>query len=246
MRRQRNHHTKNKTTWHRKCSKSRGRHKRDKSGYGKLKPIALTKYDGSPDSRAYHRFLTEGAAYVKAGHIETEKQVFVLLHYLTGKAHEFYIREVAGGPYSWEVQEFFLELFSSCFPVYFCTTQRHKLGECLQWGHTICEYVAELYELWNLLSDVSEREKVTKLWIQYWIQSELWKDKLNPEKLSLCEVIAAVEVIEIAHSMDGNNKCTNEKGRPAGGSSSSGPSRQTDGRRDDASSQTGKGFHSAG
>ena len=63
MRKWQNCHTKNKTTWRRKRSKSRGRHKRDKSGYGKLKPIAPTKYDGSPDSQAYYCFLTEGAAY---------------------------------------------------------------------------------------------------------------------------------------------------------------------------------------
>jgi hypothetical protein len=79
----------------------------------------------------------EGAAYVKAGRVELEKQVFVLLHYLTGKAHEFYIREVAGDPYSWGLQEFFLELFNSCFPIDFCTKQHHKLGECLQWGRTV-------------------------------------------------------------------------------------------------------------
>jgi hypothetical protein len=192
---------------HRKRSKSRGRDKKNKSGYGKLKPIAPTKYDGSPDSRAYHRFLMEGAAYVEAGRVESERQVFVLSHYLTGKAHEFYIREVAGDPYSWGLQEFFLELFNSCFPVDFRTKQRRKLGECLQRGRTVREYVSELYELWNLIGDVGEREIVTKLWngFQYWIQSELWKDKLNPEKSSLREVIAAAEVIEIAHSVGGNN-----------------------------------------
>jgi hypothetical protein len=144
---------------HRKRSKSRGRDKKNKSGYGKLKPIAPTKYDSSPDSRAYHRFLTEGATYVEVGRVESEKQVFVLSHYLTGKAHGFYIREVAGDPYSWGLQEFFLELFNSCFPIDFRIKQHCKLGECLQRGHTVREYVSELYELWNLIGDIGERKK---------------------------------------------------------------------------------------
>ena len=42
-----------------------------------------------------------------------------------------------------------------------------------------------------------------KLWFgfQPYIQSDLWKDKLNPEKSLLKAVIAAAEVIEIAHSV---------------------------------------------
>ena len=79
------------------------------------------KYDGSPDSRAYHRFLTEGAAYVKSDQVDSHKQVFVLLHYLIGKAHEFYIREVARDPEKWGIHEFFLKLFNNCFPVDFQT-----------------------------------------------------------------------------------------------------------------------------
>ena len=40
----------------------------------------------------------EGAAYVELDQVDPHKQVFVLSHYLTGKAHQFYIREVAGDP----------------------------------------------------------------------------------------------------------------------------------------------------
>ena len=69
--------------------------------------------------RAYHRFLTEGAAYVKLGQVKPHKQVFVLSHYLMGKAHEFYICEVAGDPEKWGIHDFFLELFNNCFPVDF-------------------------------------------------------------------------------------------------------------------------------
>ena len=44
---------------------------------------------------------------------------------------------------------------------------------------------------------------MTKLWygLNSYLQSELWKDKLNPEKLTLKEVIAVAEIIEITHSI---------------------------------------------
>ncbi|KIM51985.1 hypothetical protein SCLCIDRAFT_142141, partial [Scleroderma citrinum Foug A] len=52
--------------------------------------------------------------------------------YLTGKAHEFYVREVSGNPYSWRLPEFFRELFNYCFPVDFRIKQRRKLLRCYQ------------------------------------------------------------------------------------------------------------------
>jgi hypothetical protein len=122
------------------------------------------------------------------------------------------------------------------------------LGECLQRGCTVREYVSELYELWNLIGDVGEREKVTKLrnGFQYWIQSELWKDKLNPEKSSLREVIAAAEVIEIAHSVGGNNnKRTGEKGRQSSSGGATTGFSMSDGCHSKDDSRSNKGTNAA-
>ena len=49
---------------------------------------------------------------MELGQVEPHKQVFVLSHYLTGKAHEFYIHEVAGDSEKWGIHDFFLELFN--------------------------------------------------------------------------------------------------------------------------------------
>ncbi|KIN98996.1 hypothetical protein M404DRAFT_30799 [Pisolithus tinctorius Marx 270] len=109
----------------------RGRSRRRKSGKGKkrkskkrsksrrrttLKPIPPNKYDGSDDVHAFQRFVTEGAAYVTDGRVEPKKCAFILSHYLTGKAHEFYVREVSGDPYKWRLLDFFTQLFNYCFP----------------------------------------------------------------------------------------------------------------------------------
>jgi hypothetical protein len=56
-----------------------------------LKPIPPVNYDGSPDSRAFHQFLTEGTAYVKDGRVERKRRMYILAHHLKGRAHEFYI-----------------------------------------------------------------------------------------------------------------------------------------------------------
>ncbi|OAX30863.1 hypothetical protein K503DRAFT_788194, partial [Rhizopogon vinicolor AM-OR11-026] len=76
-------------------------------------------YDGSPDSRSFHQFLTEGTAYVKDGWVEPRRRVFILAHYLKGRAREFYTREVSGDPYHWRLKGFFTELFNYCFPINF-------------------------------------------------------------------------------------------------------------------------------
>ena len=68
-----------------------------------LKPIAPTKYDGLPDSKASHRFMTEGTAYVKDGGVPSKKRAFIPVHYLTGKAREFYVNAMAVNPYKWKL-----------------------------------------------------------------------------------------------------------------------------------------------
>ncbi|KAJ8580213.1 hypothetical protein M405DRAFT_684737, partial [Rhizopogon salebrosus TDB-379] len=155
-----------------------------------LKPIAPMVYDGSVDSRAFHRFITEGTAYVKDGHVERKKQVFVLSHYLTGRAHEYYIREVAGDPYRWRLPEFFTEMFNYCFPINFRTKQREKLKRCYQNDKTVRAFVYELNELWNMIGDIDERQRVDRFWfgLNAEIQRDLWKKELNPEISTFAEV----------------------------------------------------------
>jgi len=89
-----------------------------------LKPIPPTEYDRAVDPQKFHRFITEGTAYVRDGHVPAKKCVFILSHYLMGRAHEFYTCEVAGDPYQWRLPKFFKELFNYCFPIDFRTKQR--------------------------------------------------------------------------------------------------------------------------
>ena len=168
-----------------------------------LKPIPPTKYDGLVDSKAFHRFITEGTAYVEDGRVPSKKRAFILSHYLTGGAHEFYVCEVSGRPYEWHLPDFFRELFNYCFPVDFRIKQQEKLHRCYQNSLRVQDYVYGLNELWTMIGDMDERTCVHKLWfgLQQEIQQDLWHEKLNPEISSLEDVIAAAEVIEITQSV---------------------------------------------
>ncbi|KAG1784934.1 uncharacterized protein HD556DRAFT_1461102 [Suillus plorans] len=202
----------------RKGSKRSKKRSKRKKGKTTLKLIAPATYDGAVDSRAFHRFITEGTAYVKDGKVKAKKRAFVLSHYLKGKAHEFYIREVSGDPYRWRLREFFMEMFNYCFPINFRTKQREKLKRCFQNDKTVRDYIYELNELWNMIGDVDDRDRVSRLWtgLTAEIQRELWKKELNPEVSTFKEVQAAAEIIEIAHSVPtGREKRATNKDKPA-------------------------------
>ena len=88
--------------------------------------------------------------------MERRKRVFILVHYLKGRAREFYTREVSGDPYCWRLKDFFTELFNYCFPINFRMKQQEKLNCCYQNDKSVCEYIYELSELWNMIGDVGE------------------------------------------------------------------------------------------
>jgi hypothetical protein len=147
--------------------------------------------------------------------------MFILAHYLKGHACEFYTREVSGDPYCWQLRRFFMELFNHCFPIDFRMKQREKLNCCYKNEKSVREYIYELSELWNMIGDVAERQRVTCLWtgLNLSIQTELWKKELNPESSSFREVQSAAEVIEIVHSIPTQgHDCRNKEGKDGGNS----------------------------
>ena len=101
-------------------------------------------YNGAVDSCTFHWFVTEGTALIESGGVKSKEQVFILSHYLSGKACEFYVREVAGNPYKWRPQDFFLELFNSCFLIDFRMKQCEKLKQTYQNEWSIHDYVLYL------------------------------------------------------------------------------------------------------
>jgi hypothetical protein len=82
-----------------------------------IKPIAPREYDGSVDARAYHRFVEESTAYLIDGRVSADRHI--LSHYLTGRAYDFYTQKVSLDKESWDLADFYSELFNYCFPINF-------------------------------------------------------------------------------------------------------------------------------
>lgn len=168
-----------------------------------IKPIAPRDYDGSPDARAYHRFVTEGTAYVQDGNVKPKRMTFMLSYYLKGKAYDFYTQKVSMNYTEWSLQRFFEAMFNYCFPINYRMNQRDKLKRSYQNERTVSEYVHELDELYNMIGLVDERDKVIKLWygLVPVIQRGLWRDGLNPEVSDWDLVRDHAEIIEISESV---------------------------------------------
>ena len=196
QRRRENRHGRNRP---RRRISSRSSH----SSRTNIKPIPPLEYDGRADARAYHRFVRESEAYLRDGKVHGRRRVFLLSYYLTGRAYDFYTQKVAINEEQWDLQDFYSELFNYCFPVDYRMQMRKTLARCHQNERSIAEFTHELSELFNMIGDVPERDKVLKFWngARPVIQKGLWRDNLNPEISSWDQVVAQAEIIEISENV---------------------------------------------
>jgi hypothetical protein len=193
---------KSKRSKHRSRRKSRQSSRKSKSS---IKPMPPKDYDGAADSRAYHRFVMEGEAYLRDGKVSRERQIRILAHHLDGKAYDFYMQKVApDDPSDWNLHKFFTELFNYCFPVDYRQRMRLKLEDYYQKNNqTVSEYVFELQEMFSMVGAMSPEMKVIKLWysMKARIQRAMWRDGLHPDSSTWDEVVAKAEMIEIADNV---------------------------------------------
>ncbi|KAG6882734.1 hypothetical protein C0995_013911 [Termitomyces sp. Mi166 len=189
-----------RTTTKRKRSKKRS--KRIKKLL--IKPTPPAKYGGAPALQAFLQFMTHCALYVKYGLVQKERQVLVVLEFLTARAWTFYLREVSRAPEDWTLEQFFKELFNDCFPINYRNKQRHKLQNLRQGKTTVRDYVGELQELFTIVGSTNSKEKVVKLFNGFClsIQRELYRMGLNPETSKWKKVVSKAEFVEMAESVD--------------------------------------------
>ncbi|KAF9499141.1 hypothetical protein BDN71DRAFT_1384384, partial [Pleurotus eryngii] len=74
----------------------------------------------------------------------------------------------------WTLDKFFTSLFDYCFPTNYISKQRKKLKNLYQNGKTVKEYVSELIELFTIIGEISERDKVNTLW--FGLRSSIQQD----------------------------------------------------------------------
>jgi hypothetical protein len=129
--------------------------------------------------------------------------VFLLSYYLDGKAYDFYTQKVSMNEEEWTLPQFYTELFNYCFPVDYRMQIRRSLARCHQNEKSVTEYTHELLELFNMIGDMSEQDKVIKFWngSRAIIQKGLWRDNLNPEISTWGQVVTQAEIIEISENV---------------------------------------------
>jgi hypothetical protein len=183
---------------------------------------------GVADSRAYHRFVLEGEAYLRDGKVQKERQIRVLAHHLDGKAYAFYMQKVASDdPRNWSLHRFFTELFNFCFPTDYRQQMRLKLEDIHQKPHQpVTKFIYELQELFSMVGAMPPEMKVVKLWytLKTRIQKALWRDGLHPDTSTWDEVVAKAEIIEIADNViDPRERRAAQSGSSSGNNKNSQP-----------------------
>ena len=92
---------------------------------------------------------------------------------------------------------------------------RKSLDRCHQNNKSITEYTHELHELFNMIGDIQERDRVLKFWngVRPVIQKGLWHDSLNPETSSWDKVVTQAEIIEISENVAERWDCQSNTSR---------------------------------
>ena len=114
-----------------------------------IKPNAPKEYNGSADAQTYHRFVRESDVYLQDGKVKGRRRIFLLSHYFTDKAYDFYMQKLANNEAQQSLSQFYNELFNYCFPVDYRMQVRKSLARCHQNDKSVAEYTHELIELFN-------------------------------------------------------------------------------------------------
>jgi len=120
-------------------AKTKKRRKRSKKSKLRslLKPIPPEKYNGAANLQSFYKFMNDGMLYLKQGHVPSDERVDILSHYLSGRAYNFYTREVSMRTKKWNLVTFFKGLFNHCFPIDFRNKQRRRLDNFVQGNKSI-------------------------------------------------------------------------------------------------------------
>ena len=181
--------------------------KRSRSRLG-VKSFKPKVYDGSPDARAYNRFVKESEMYLIDNKIKSKRRAFILSYFLEGRAYDFYIQKVSRNESKWTLEKFYAELYNFCFPINFTIQLHKKLQKLYQNDKSVSEYSHELEELFVMIGTISKRERVIKFWngARPSIQQGLWLHRLNPDTATWREVVDQAEIIETAERAVGEFK----------------------------------------
>ncbi|KZV59567.1 hypothetical protein PENSPDRAFT_546599, partial [Peniophora sp. CONT] len=128
------------------------------------KPTAPKQYEGKPIYRLLETFVFDSRTFFSRAGIPRRMQMLIIRDFLSGRALDFYMREVSRHPETWMFKRFIQELFNYCFPENFRTVQRERFQSYAQRQHEIHEYRRELERLADSVGQISARDIVICFW----------------------------------------------------------------------------------
>lgn len=180
------------------------------SGSILVPPITPNPYDGCANRRLFERFVFEGTTYVHSARYPLTAQVQALSYFISGRAYDFFQREVSRACASWSLPDFFAELYNYCFPAEFRGEQLQIARRVLQGNVSVATYARGLEALYTLSGPGPGRGKglrarVRKLWsgLRPELQDALWRERFDPDTATWEEVVAHAGAAERAERRPG-------------------------------------------
>jgi hypothetical protein len=170
------------------------------SGHERVSPIKPNVYDGKADLHTFMLYVHQTMDYIRAGRVSKRRHVIVAGRFLSGRAGEYYISQVAASAEKWTVQDFFSGLFNEIFQQNYLSVIRHEIQLLTQGDRRIRYYATELNAKYALLPKESKRAKVLKLWDGLHLETrcELIKKGFNAEITGWDTIVNEAEKIESA------------------------------------------------
>jgi hypothetical protein len=181
------------------------------SGHERVSPIKLNVYDGKADLHAFTLYVHQTMDYIHAGQILKRQHVIVAGRFLSSRASEYYISQVAASAEKWTVHNFFSGLFNEIFQQNYLSVIRHEIQLLTQGDQRIRYYATKLNAKYTLLPKESKRAKILKLWdgLHLATRCELIKKGFNPEITDWDTIVNEAKKIESAADEVAHELCRN-------------------------------------
>ncbi|TFY52877.1 hypothetical protein EVG20_g10362 [Dentipellis fragilis] len=157
-------------------------------------------YNGEPNYTLYQKWILEAKDWLKLSFIRHKNRVACLKKYLSGRAHSFYMRDVARCPSNWTLARFLEALFDHCFLTNFREIQREKYFAFSQRGHPIRNYRRDLEELADSVGHIAKCDFTIRFWhgADQYLRVRWAEIGLDPETASTDQLERAAERFERA------------------------------------------------
>ena len=168
----------------------------------RLKPVNLDKYDGRENAEAFHKYVRQMSEYLAGYQVKKSMFASTASNFLTGKAYHFFIHKVAGHePETWDMNQFFTELFNYCFDHNYQQRMLDRLDGIEQGTKTVQEYVHEFEETVQQVGIISGTDRVNRLFrgFKLGVQGDLYFRGITPLRSSWDMVVEEALLVEAAH-----------------------------------------------